>query len=253
MRKTNEEIIELLKLRKSGSSNENIDEIIYIEYKDIADRLSRKYSTDSIYYDDLFQEASISILNAINNFDYTKNLSFKEFVEKRIEKDLLSYIEEEKKYLAQSEYISKFLNKIIDTENNLYKSLKRFPTEDEVASRLNIDIYKLREYKSYALDLLNMDKTVDNLKLSLREIISHNNPKNDNDITDDEFEMLNLSLNTLNDTEKDIIMMYYGLNGIEKKTKEEIEEIYDISSEKLRQLISKIERKLKSEMEDNYD
>ena len=253
MKYTNDEIIDLIKRRSNLSIKEKIDEEILKDHLFLAEEIAKKYETKDFLYDDLYQEALISIMNNIDNYDYTKKISFIDFISRKIEKDILNYIENEKKYLIDSEHLTKKLNEILDAEDELYVRLKRFPYEDEVASTLNLSIDELREFKSYALEILGLVNNEENKSKLLKEIINSKDSSSDDDIDKNLKEAIMLSLNTLNDTEKDIISMYYGLNGIYKKSIDEICDIYEISSEKLRQLVKKIERKLKRQMEDNDD
>ena len=251
--KTNDEIIELLKQRTNEESKKKIDELILLDHIYIAEKIAKKYETDDFLYDDLYQEALISIMSNIDNYDYNKKISFVEFLERKIDKDINNYIENEKQYLIDSRYLTDRLNKVIDTEEELYVRLKRFPDETEVAEELNITVDNLRELKDYAIDILGLEKNDINRTKLIKELISTGSPDLSDDLSKDLNETISLSLNTLSDSEKDIISMYYGLNGVPKKEPDEICDIYEISSEKLRQIVKKIERKLKRQMEDNDD
>ena len=251
MKYSNDDFIKLLNERKSSLNKEEIDEKIFMDLVDTATNMSKKYASEFALEEDLFQEASLSIFNSIKNFDTSKNGNFIDFVKKKMEKDLKNYIDEEKKYSEKSLRISKALNRIIDAETRYYTIYNKYPDDEALAEYVHMDKAEFLEYKMYAFEILGIEDTIENKKKPLSVLIDSKN--NTDDISDKDFEILNYSLNSLSETEKDIVSMYYGINGIEKKESEEIEKIYDISSEQLRQIIKKIERKLKREMVDEDD
>ena len=69
----------------------------------------------------------------------------------------------------------------------------------------------------------------------------------DETVTEDTEELLNTLLQKLSDREYDMVSYYYGVNGRDKKTLEEIGDKYKLTKERVRQIIEKAILKAKSE------
>ena len=78
-------------------------------------------------------------------------------------------------------------------------------------------------------------------------LVSSDLPSPDkNLITDSLGTEINRSLSTLTNREAEIIRLYYGLNGIQAHTLEEIGEIFYLTRERVRQIKEKAIKRLKS-------
>ena len=71
---------------------------------------------------------------------------------------------------------------------------------------------------------------------------------NQDDDIESNLNQLNIGLNSLKDREKDMINKYYGINGHQKMTLEEIGNQYGISKERVRQLISRALVKMRDQI-----
>jgi len=225
---------------------ELIEELLKI-YLPLIKEEVQKIDTDELEIEDLMQEGYLAFIKAIENYDLTKNVSFEDFLRRSIKSKIKDAIEEYKNTLSIPEHISNELNMVMDKEQELFNNLKRPATLNEVAIALDITVDELKELKSYALNALSIDNA--NLEKPLIELVNNYNTVDEEDDIDD-IDSLKLSMETLNEREKEVVKMYYGLDGYEKLTNLEISKKLNISKEKVRQIITLSKIKLKREMED---
>lgn len=81
---------DLIEKARSGSS-ESLDQL-FLRYKNLAKKLSRRYFLADGDTDDLFQEAMIGLFKAIQNYELSSNTDFKTFASVCINRNLLSAI-----------------------------------------------------------------------------------------------------------------------------------------------------------------
>ena len=252
---SNKEILEIIKkVRTIEDDYEeySLKESIFNEFLPIIESISKELKTYDFHEEDIFQEASIELLKAINEFDLESKTTFEDYVKTNIRNRVKEVIDDQREVEKISKYISNTLNKIIDTENKLYKTLKRKPKISDVIDKLDMEKDEYNEMKDYAITSLELDNSYKDDKYLISDLVALNSDKNNepNDSDDEMIESLELSLKTLSDKEKDIITKHFGLYGKEKMEIEDLALEYGISYEKMRQIISHIVRKIKMEMED---
>lgn len=81
---------DLIEKARSGNS-ESLDQL-FLRYKNLAKKLSRRYFLADGDTDDLFQEAMIGLFKAIQNYELSSNTDFKTFASVCINRNLLSAI-----------------------------------------------------------------------------------------------------------------------------------------------------------------
>jgi len=248
MKKNNNDLIYKIKMEFDDVKKQQLILELLKDYKDIIVDEVTKIETDELEREDLIQEGYLAFIKAIDNFDLTKNVSFEDFLKRSIKSKLNDAIEEYKNTLSIPEHISNELNMVMDKEKELFEKFNRSATLFEVASSLDMNVDDLKELKSYALNALSIDNS--NLEKPLIELVNNYKAIDDDEEDDlDNIELLKLSLDTLNETEREVCKMFYGLDGYEKLTNTEISKKLNISKEKVRQIISLVKIKLKREME----
>lgn len=247
------EIIKKVRSTKDDYEDYSLKETIFNEFLPIIRSISKELKTYDFYEEDIFQEASIELLKAIDEFDLESDITFVDYVTSNIKRRVREVIEDQKEVERISKYISNTLNKIIDTENRLYKSLKRKPKISDVIDKLDMEKDEYNEMKDYAITSLELDNSYKDDKYLISDLValkSDTNEESNDESNDEMIELLELSFKTLSEKEKDIITKHFGLYGKEKMEIEDLALEYGISYEKMRQIITHIVRKIKKEIAD---
>jgi RNA polymerase primary sigma factor len=198
----------LLKLSKKGNVNAK-NEILESNLKFVFD-VAKHYTGRGLSISELISEGNMGLVKAIDKFDEAKDVKFISYAVWWIRQSMLEAIKKKK---------SLSLVELDSTESNdTIFERKVSDDEDEYVDRMN-DVKYSNETEEYKKELGENQK-----------------------------EVIEKLLTSLNGREKEIIESYYGLNNQKELTLFEIGKKYKLSSERVRQIKLTAIRKLRSSM-----
>jgi RNA polymerase primary sigma factor len=198
----------LLKLSKKGNVNAK-NEILESNLKFVFD-VAKHYTGRGLSISELISEGNMGLVKAIDKFDEAKDVKFISYAVWWIRQSMLEAIKK-KKLLSLVELDS-------TESNDTIFERKVSDDEDEYVDRMN-DVKFSNETEEYKKELGENQK-----------------------------EVIEKLLTSLNGREKEIIESYYGLNNQKELTLFEIGKKYKLSSERVRQIKLTAIRKLRSSM-----
>ena len=242
------------KLWMSYSKNRTpeLREQIIIEYaplvKLVAGRLSM-YLGYNVEYEDLVSYGIFGLIDAIDKFDYGKNVKFETYASLRIRGEILDQI-------RKMDWIPRTIRqkqKRIDAVcKDIETRLGRSATDEEIASELGISDDEYLEWQSQ-MKITNV--------VSLNEYMEQGAevPAEGNQFTTSRFDspeeniekeelkkVLEESLEQLTEKEKKVILLYY----YEDLTLKEISNVLEVSESRISQLHTRALQKMKTKMGD---
>ena len=233
------------------SGNLKIREQLVVKYIPLVKYVVGKMITNlpkSVEYDDLVEYGIIGLLDAVEKFDLNKEITFKTYAVTRVRGSI--YDE-----LRSQDWVPRSVRKMIKDVEKAYieleRNLMRVPTEEEVASFLDVPIKKLEEIYAKA-DLGNMSSLDDIVYDGNDSSTTVANVVEDKKVispqTNLEREELRKALierlDELNESERLVITLYY----YEKLTLKEIGKVLEISESRVSQIHSKAIIKLRSKL-----
>lgn len=136
-----------------------------------------------------------------------------------------------------------------------YKADKNIKLATYASRCIENEILMFLRKANKSINDLSLDDTLvndeDGNNLTLGEIIPDEKKAYDEIELEDEKSYLITAINTLNDREKKIMCMRYGLNGCEEMTQKEVADSMNISQSYISRLEKKILHKLKRDMNKN--
>ena len=118
---------------------EKLKEII-LDNRNLIFSIIHKFKGDD--YDDLYQAGCLGIINAYKNFNQNINVKFSTYAYPYIVGEIYKHIINNRN-IHMSPMNIRLLNSINKVETLLTNRLNRSPTDDEICSYLEIDLYKL--------------------------------------------------------------------------------------------------------------
>lgn len=114
-------------------------------YLPFARRLAGKYRNNLESFDDLFQVASIGLVNAINRFDPDNGSPFTAFASPTIQGELKRYFRDRVWLVRVPRGIQEEIQSVDQATEELAAELHREPTRNELAERANLDEGQVQE------------------------------------------------------------------------------------------------------------
>lgn len=208
-------------------------------------RIASSYDNMGVELEDLLQESYIEFVDSIDSFNNEED--FNSYYEKRIIKRLEELIEEEKAYKTEAIELASKLNRLIEKEKILIQNLKRKPSHLEIMMAMRMTDEEYKALRDLAFELILEDETIKNKEeMLISELIDLKQNKEEDEVEDfKNKELVDDSLSVLNDREKNVIQLLFGLDGNTPLSVDEVAKLYHVSSERIKQVRDLAIRKMK--------
>jgi RNA polymerase primary sigma factor len=210
--------------------------------------LARRYVGRGMALLDLIQEGNVGLMRAVERFDYRRGFKFSTYATWWIRQAISRAIADQGRTIRMPIHVLDAVNKLTRTQRELTQILGRAPTVDELADDLDLEVTRVAELRRIALDTVSLETPVgedDGGTLGdLVEDVDSDKPADVAAFSSLQGELAQ-ALEGLNDRERQVLIMRFGLADGRMRTLEEVGSHFNVTRERIRQLETKALAKLR--------
>lgn len=232
-----QEEIDLAKKAKKGDVN-SIQKLTLHNLRFVVS-VAKQYQGQGLPLEDLINEGNLGLIRAAQKFDETRGFKFISYAVWWIRQSVIqSLIEHSKNVriptnkLRNSNKVNAFFDKFVQKHS-------REPTVEELQEFINDENIDVREAFLFNNKSVSVEEKISfgEESFTYEDLLTDSYYDSDNDLNQKLFlRDIENSLKKLNDRQKEIVCMYFGLFDYERKTLEEIGNFYSITRERVRQI-----------------
>jgi len=211
--------------------------------------VAKQYQNQGLSLPDLINEGNLGLIKAAEKFDETRGFKFISYAVWWIRQSILQALAEQSRIVRLPLNQVGSLNKISKELSKFEQEHERRPSAEELSERMDIAVDKISDTMKVSGRHISVDAPfVEGEDNSLLDVLVNNDsPLADRSLVSESLSKeIDRALDQLQDREKDIIRMFFGI-GMQEMTLEEIGDKFALTRERVRQIKEKAIRKLRTD------
>ena len=210
--------------------------------------IARRYIGRGLSLLDLVQEGNIGLMKAADKYDHRKGFKFSTYATWWIRQAITRSISDQSRTIRLPVHVTEMVTRLRRKAHELQQKLLREPTEEELGEALEMPAERVRRILDMARHPASLDEPMEEGEDSfLRDFIEDEGMGAPEEEASRQMlkEHVEDLLKKLSERERDILTMRYGLKDDRPRTLEEVARAFGITRERIRQIETRILRKLR--------
>lgn len=215
--------------------------------------VAKQYQNQGLDLMDLINEGNASLIKAAEKYDPDKGYKFISYAVWWIRQAMIQALSTNSRTVRLPVSQSAVISKIIKTRNKFESENGRRPSNEELSELLSISPEKIESTLSANTKCVSIETPFsDEDEGCLLDIIPNKNAQESDSLTDksDLTNTITELLESLTIREHDVLLLTYGLLGVQALPYEEIGKRFNLTGERVRQLHLGIIKRIKTEFKD---
>lgn len=187
---------------------------------------------------DLISEGNIGLMKAVDRFKPEKGGKLSTYASWWIKQGIKRSLANKGKVIRIPVHLVEKMGRIRKVASAMSEELGREPTMEELATKVGISVRKLEQAFNHCIQPISLDEPTNENTSNISEVIADDNALDPSQIlmNKDLLEKLPKLLGSLDERERLIIILRYGLDGRKERTLEEVGDRFGVTRERIRQL-----------------
>jgi len=216
-------------------------------------KIAKRYMNRGLPFLDLIEEGNMGLIKAVERFKLSKGCRFSTYATWWIRQSIERALVNQSRTIRLPVHVSDDINKLIKISRELVQKSKGEPKVEDIAEAMGVEPAYVRRLMVLVKKTYSIEHPMgENNDYSLIDTIEDSSAVDPGALIEglDKFDHVNEWLNTLSESEREILTLRFGLDDREPQTLDTIGRRFGVTRERIRQIEAKSLEKLRKIIEE---